>query len=173
MTSLERRQEPRFDWFVPIDGDGNHIGTFRAERPPTFDYLREVVTTAEDAEFYFLLIPTRFSNGLFEESAPLAETWTTVSALAVVTRRIRFLVAVRPGFISTGLFAEMGATLDQISKGRLDINIVAGGVQGDFERLGEVSDHEHRYSRAEEFINACRKLWESPTPVVLRVNTYD
>ena len=166
MTSPPPRPEPRFDWFIPIDGDGAHLGTYRAERPPTFQYLRQVVETAEEHGFYSLLIPTRFANGLFEETAPLAETWTMVTALASVTSRIRFLVAVRPGFISTGLFAQMAATLDQISGGRLDINIVPGGIQGDFERLGEVSDHAHRYERAEEFISACRKLWETPEPVI-------
>ena len=166
MTPPWDRPEPRFDWFIPIDGDGAHIGTYRAERPPTFDYLREVVETAEEQGFYSLLIPTRFANGLFEEGAPLAETWTMVTALAAVTRRIRFLVAVRPGFVSTGLFAQMAATLDQLSHGRLDLNIVPGGIQGDFERLGETSDHAHRYARADEFIAACRKLWVAPEPVV-------
>ncbi len=164
MASSANRPEPKFSWFIPIDGDGHHIGTQKAERPPTFDYLRQVVQTAEDNGFYSLLIPTRFANGLFDEGEPLAETWTTVTALAAVTSTIRFLVAVRPGFISTGLFAQMAATLSQISHGRLDINIVPGGIQGDFERLGETSDHAHRYARAEEFIAACRKLWESSAP---------
>ena len=58
----------------------------------------------------------------------------------------------------------MAATLDRISGGRIDINVVPGGIQGDFERLGEASDHAHRYARAEEFIAACRTLWESPEP---------
>ncbi|MBT5318763.1 MAG: LLM class flavin-dependent oxidoreductase, partial [Chloroflexi bacterium] len=81
MTS-QTRPEPKFDWFVPIDGDGEHIGTVRAERPPTFEYLKQVVQTAEDNGYHGLLIPTRFANGLFEETAPLAETWTTATALA-------------------------------------------------------------------------------------------
>ena len=166
MSLLSKRPEPRFDWFIPIDGDGAHIGTYRAERSPTFPYLRQIVETAEEYGFYSLLIPTRFANGLFEEGAPLAETWTMVTALATVTSRIRFLVAVRPGFISPGLFAQMAATLDQISGGRLDINVVPGGIQGDFERLGEMSKHAQRYSFAEEFIAACRKLWETPEPVI-------
>ena len=50
------RPEAKFSWFVPIDGDGAHIGTIRAERPPTFEYLSEVVRTAEDEGFYSLLI---------------------------------------------------------------------------------------------------------------------
>src|SRR6058998_529671 len=165
------RPEPRFDWFIPIDGDGAHIGTFRAERPPSFEYLRKVVETAEQLGYYSLLIPTRFSNGLFEESAPLAETWTTVTALAAVTSRIRFLVAVRPGFISAGLFAQMAAALDQISGGRIDLNVVPGGIQGDLERLGEQIDHDRRYDRAEEFIAALRALWAKPEPIVFEGST--
>ena len=160
-----QRPEPRFDWFIPIDGDGDRAGTLRAQRPPTFDYLRQVAETAEECGFYSLLIPTRFANGLFAEDAPLAETWTTATALAAVTSRIRFLVAVRPGFIALGLFAQMAAALHQISGGRLDINIVPGGIQNDFERVGEVSDHATRYERAEEFIAACRALWQEPQPV--------
>ncbi len=138
MSDQGVRPAPQFDWFVPIDGDGAHIGTRRAERPPTFDYLREVALTAEAAGYTSMLVPTRFANGLFEESAPLSETWTTATALAVATSRMRFIVAVRPGFVSTGLFAQMASTLDNISGGRIDLNVVPGGIQGDFERLGNV-----------------------------------
>jgi alkanesulfonate monooxygenase len=165
VVSSQARPEVKIDWFIPIDGDGARAGTRQAERPPTFDYLSQVARTAEELGFYSLLIPTRFANGLFAEDQPLAETWTTATALAAVTQRIRFLVAVRPGFISLGLFAQMAGALHQISGGRLDINIVPGGIQNDFERLGEVSDHATRYQRAEEFIDACRNLWREPGPV--------
>jgi len=52
MTATDQRSQPRFDWFVPIDGDGEHIGTLRAERPPTFEYLREVATAAEELGYH-------------------------------------------------------------------------------------------------------------------------
>ena len=74
----KQRAEPRFDWFIPIDGDGEHIGTVNAERPPTFEYLKSVVETAEAKGFYSLLIPTRFANGLFDENQPLAETLSLI-----------------------------------------------------------------------------------------------
>ena len=159
METPAGRPEPKFDWFIPIDGDGVRLGTVHPERAPTFDYLTEVVQTAERLGFYALLIPTRFVNGLFDEGAPLMETWTTATALAAVTNRIRFLIAVRPGFIAAGLFAKMAATLDQISHGRVDINIVPGGIQHDFERLGVDVDHDGRYAQAEELMQACRALW--------------
>ncbi len=153
------RGDPTFAWFVPIDGDGHHIGTDVAERPPTFDYLRQVTQAAEAAGFSYLLIPTRFANGLFESSAPLAETWTTSTGLLACTERIRLLVAVRPGFIATGLFAQMAATLANQSGGRVDINVVPGGIGGDFERFGVATSHADRYAAAAEFMEACTNLW--------------
>ncbi len=159
MAASGSRPEPKFDWFIPIDGDGVRLGTRQAERPPTFEYLSDVVQTAERLGFHALLIPTRFVNGLFDEGAPLVETWTMATALAAVTSRIRFLIAVRPGFIAAGLFAQMVATLDQISHGRVDINIVPGGIANDFERLGVNIDHGGRYEQAEELMRACRALW--------------
>ena len=79
MAATNGRPEPRFDWFIPIDGDGSRAGTLRAERPPDFPYLRQVVQTAEECGFYSLLIPTRFANGLFAEDAPLGVRSTSLA----------------------------------------------------------------------------------------------
>ena len=46
------RPEPLFDWFIPSDGDGVHLGTHTAERPPTFAYLRKVRQTPERLGFH-------------------------------------------------------------------------------------------------------------------------
>ena len=159
------RPTPKFSWFVPIDGDGDRIGSLRAQRAPTFQYLRDVVLNAERLGFHSLLIPTRFANGSFEHSAPLAETWTTATALCAVSSRIRLLIAVRPGITPVGLFAQQAATLHQISGGRIDINIVPGGIQGDNERLGIGGSHADRYAQASEFIDACSQLWDSGGPL--------
>ncbi len=58
----------------------------------------------------------------------------------------------------------MAAALDQISGGRLDINVVPGGIQGDFERLGVTIDHDKRYEQGEEIIAALRGLWATQEP---------
>src|SRR2546425_8310407 len=100
------RPEPLFDWFIPIDGDGVHVGTLKAERPPTFDYLREVVQTAERLGWHALLIPTRFVNGLFDEGAPLAETWTMATALAAGGNPTWFLLSLAPRLFTARPFAK-------------------------------------------------------------------
>ena len=150
----------RTAWFVPVDGDGHHIGTDNPERPPTFKNLQAVVRSAEDNDYDYLLIPTRFANGLFATEAPLAETWTTATGLLATTSRIRLLIAVRPGFVAPGLFAQMAATLANNCDGRVDINVVPGGIQGDFERFGVTSSHADRYAAAAELMDACTQLWK-------------
>ncbi|MXV80146.1 MAG: LLM class flavin-dependent oxidoreductase [Chloroflexi bacterium] len=162
---MSERPPPKFSWFVPIDGDGDRIGSLRAQREPSFTYLRDVVLNAERLGYHSLLIPTRFANGSFEHAAPLAETWTTASALCAVTSRIRLLIAVRPGITPVGLFAQQAATLHEISGGRIDINIVPGGIQGDNERLGIGGSHADRYAQADEFIDACALLWDTGGPL--------
>ena len=59
----------------------------------------------------------------------------------------------------------MASAFSNISNGRLDINIVPGGIQGDFERLGIRSNHTERYELASEFIEASKLLWEDPKPI--------
>ena len=79
--------------------------------------------------------------------------------------RIRLLIAVRPGITPVGLFAQQAATLHEISGGRIDINVVPGGIQGDNERLGIGGSHADRYAQADEFIDACARLWDWGGPL--------
>ena len=66
----------------------------------------------------------------------------------------------------------MAATLDNLSGGRIDFNLVPGGIQGDFERLGIHTSHSERYALAEEFVEACRLLWHEPKSVNFRGKTF-
>ena len=55
--------------------------------------------------------------------------------------------------------------IDSPVNGRIDLNVVPGGIKGEFEKMGENIDHDTRYERAAEFIAALRKLWESPESI--------
>src|SRR2546426_596410 len=100
---MDKRPAPRFDWFIPIDGDGAHIGTRRAERPPTFEYLRRVGEAAEAEGYYSLLIPTRFANGLVEETAALRALWAKPEPVVFEGSTIRLKGAVvSPGPVGDG-----------------------------------------------------------------------
>ena len=68
------------------------------------------------------------------------DSWVIASALAPMTERLRFLVAVRPGLQSPTLAARMTAALDRLSDGRLLINVVVGGDPDGESRQRHVRD---------------------------------
>lgn len=148
-----------FHWFLPTAGDGrsvveyskvNPVSATGALRPPSIDYLAHVARTAEYAGFTGVLTPT----GTWCEDA-----WLTTAALIRETKTLRFLVAFRPGVISPTLAAQMAATYQRISGGRLLLNVVTGGDTVEQERFGDFADHDQRYARTEEFLAIVRGAW--------------
>ena len=83
---------------------------------------------------------------------------------AAVTERLGFLLAHRPGFVAPTLAARKLATLDQLSRGRLAVHIIAGGSDADQARDGDHTDHAARYRRATEYIGLLRRTWTSAAP---------
>src|SRR6202453_2941426 len=81
------------------------------------------------------------------------------AALTQVTQRFKFLVAFRPGLQSPTLAAHMAATYQRISGGRLLLNVVTGGDDGEQRRFGDHLDKTARYARAGEFLDVVRQLW--------------
>ena len=148
----------QWGWFTPVDGDADHVGTLYPEVQPSIDYIIDTIRTAEDSGFNTVLIPTSFINSLFSEEAPRAETIAVTSALAVTTTRIRLLMAVKIGEVHPPLLAKMCATLDEMSRGRLELNVTSGG--GSIEsRYGEKLDHDSRYERTWETLKLMKMLW--------------
>jgi len=151
-------------WFLTTAGDGRHVvGGFHGAsgravsggfREPDIDYLAQVARAADHLGFTGALTPT----GTWCEDA-----WLTTAALIRDTRRLKFLVAFRPGVISPTLAAQMAATYQRISRGRLLLNVVTGGDSLEMQRFGDWLDHDQRYSRTAEFLQVVRGAW-SGTP---------
>ena len=91
------------------------------------------------------------------------DSWVVASALAPLTERLRFLVAVRPGLQSPGVAARMTATLDRISRGRLLINVVTGGDPIENKGDGIFLSHDERYEVTREFLDVYRALLAGET----------
>ncbi len=131
-------------WFLPTHGDGRHLGSAEGGRVVDIDYLEQVAKAADTLGYYGVLLPTGRS---------CEDSWVVASALARTTRRLRFLVAVRPGLLSPTLAARMTATLDRISGGRLLINVVTGGDPVENAGDGIFLDHDERYEVTREFLD--------------------
>lgn len=86
------------------------------------------------------------------------DCFTVGAALAACTTSFEPLIAIRPGYWQPAHFASSAATLDQLTGGRVRINIVSGqdnlAAYGDSE-----SDQAQRYGRTREFMRLTRRLW--------------
>lgn len=136
-------------WFIPTYGDGRHIGTSIGARSTTLEYFTQVATAAEHLGYEGVLLPTGRSCD---------DSWVTASFLAAATRRLKFLIALRPGLISPALAARMASSFDRHSQGRLLINVVAGGDRQELEADGLFLEHDERYKLTDEFLLAYREL---------------
>lgn len=141
-------------WFLPTHGDGRYLGTSHGAREVDLAYLRQVAQAADDLGYYGVLLPTGRS---------CEDSWVVASALAPLTRRLRFLVAVRPGLQTPAVAARMAATLDRISGGRLLINVVTGGDPVELKGDGVFLDHGARYEVTDEFLRIWRALLSGET----------
>jgi alkanesulfonate monooxygenase len=157
------RMSLRFHWFLPTNGDGRDIiggghglatGTAGTIRPASLAYLGQIARSAEQLGFEAALTPT----GAWCEDA-----WLATAMLTEVTQRLKFLVAFRPGLISPTLSAQMAATFQRYSKGRLLLNVVTGGESAEQRAYGDFLDKEARYERCGEFLGIVTRLWRGET----------
>jgi alkanesulfonate monooxygenase len=119
------------------------------------DVLAETARIHERAGFDRVLI------GYFSE-AP--DGFLVGAHAAAVTKRLGLLLAHRPGFVMPPVAARKLATLDQLSRGRLAVHIIAGGSDADQAKDGDWTDHETRYRRAAEYVSLLRRTWTEPAP---------
>lgn len=136
-------------WFLPTHGDGRYLGTTEGGRPVDLPYLQQVALAADNLGYYGVLIPTGKS---------CEDSWLVASALAPITKKLRYLVAVRPGLQPPTLAARMAATLDRLSEGRLLINVVTGGDPVENKGDGIFLNHAQRYQVTREFLEVYSRL---------------
>ncbi|MCP1650294.1 FMNH2-dependent alkanesulfonate monooxygenase [Pseudomonas nitroreducens] len=136
-------------WFLPTHGDGHFLGTSEGARPVSLPYLKQIAQAADSLGYYGVLIPTGRS---------CEDSWVVASALAPLTERLRYLVAIRPGIISPTVSARMAATLDRLSGGRLLINVVTGGDPDENRGDGIHLRHAERYEVTDEFLRIWRRV---------------
>jgi F420-dependent oxidoreductase-like protein len=156
-------QHPCFTY----DGKGHEI----------FETVKERARYAEEHGFDGFFVMDHFFQipqvGALDE--PMLESWTTISALTQVTRKIK-LGALVTGNIyrNPALLAKMGATVDLLSNGRLILGIGAGW----FETEANSFDMPYytvpeRLKRLNEAVQIIRGIWRNPRGFSFRGKYYN
>ncbi len=148
----------KFHWFLPTNGGdgrqvvggGHGVEAGAAGRPASVPYLGQIARSAEQLGFEAALTPT----GAWCEDA-----WVSTAMLSQVSERLKFLVAFRPGLTAPFLSAQMAGTFQNLTGGRLLLNVVTGGESHEQRMFGDFLDKDGRYARCDEFLEVVRRLW--------------
>ena len=159
MTS---RSPLTFHWFLPTNGGdgrqvvggGHGVEAGVAGRPASVAYLGQIARSAEQLGFEAALTPT----GAWCEDA-----WLSTAMLSQVSERLKFLVAFRPGLTAPFLAAQMAGTFQNLTGGRLLLNVVTGGESHEQRMFGDFLDKDGRYARCDEFLEIVTRLWTGET----------
>ena len=123
-----------------------HYDTSLAGEPVSWEALRRVALRAEAAGFDSIWVSDHLFLDWGKYGGPpdqqgSMECWTTMSALAAATQRVRIgSMALCNDLRNPGLLAKMVATLDLLSGGRLDVGMGAGWYEPEYELAGIAFD---------------------------------
>lgn len=106
-----------------------------------------------------------FDRALLAFHSTLPDCLQVGQHVASVTEKLNVFIAQRPGFTAPTVFARQFATLDQLSKGRISLNVITGGDSTELAQDGNtVHDKDERYARTSEFLDIVRQEWTSEKP---------
>ena len=144
----------RFGWYIPTNGDGLYPG-HELGVPPGMDFYMKVALAAEAAGMEYALVPV----------APACwEAWVATSMISAKTTKLKMLVAARPGLIQPTVMAKMVSTFDQLSGGRVFVNLIAGGGQEEMKADGVYLAHDERYELMDETVQVMKRAWKETEP---------
>ncbi len=119
---------------------------------------------ADEAGIEFMLPIARWIGygGETDFHGSVLETITWATGLLALTKRINVFATVHTAFIHPVVAAKQLATADQLGKGRLGLNIVAGWNKPEYDALGTHLPDEHtdRYALAQEWYDAVKAIWQ-------------
>jgi FMNH2-dependent dimethyl sulfone monooxygenase len=149
----------RFGYWMPVFG-GWLRNVADEGMEASWDYVRRLTLRSEETGWDLSLIAELNLNDIKGVEEPALDAWSTAAALAAVTETIELMVAVRPNFHQPALFAKQAANIDNISGGRLALNVVSSWWADEARQYGlEFDEHDDRYARTREWLTVVDGLW--------------
>jgi FMNH2-dependent dimethyl sulfone monooxygenase len=152
----------RFGYWLPVFG-GWLRNVENEGMDASWSYVRRLARRSEEIGFDLTLVAELNLNDIKGMDAPSLDAWSTAAALAAVTERLELMVAVRPTFHPPALLAKQAANIDQISGGRLSVNVVSSWWETEARKYGvQFDEHDDRYARTAEWLSVVDGMWKEP-----------
>jgi len=152
----------RYGYWMPVFG-GWLRNVEDEQMQANWAYVSKLARRSEEIGFDLSLIAELNLNDIKGVNAPSLDAWSTSAALAAVTERLELMVAVRPTFHTPALLAKQAANIDQISNGRLSLNVVSSWWEQEARMYGvNFEKHDDRYARTSEWLDVLNGVWSQP-----------
>src|ERR1700679_3432234 len=149
----------RYGYWMPVFG-GWLRNVEDEQMQADWAYVSRLARRSEQVGFDLSLIAELNLNDIKGIGAPSLDAWSTSAALAAITERLELMVAVRPTFHTPALLAKQAANIDQISNGRLSLNVVSSWWETEARMYGvNFEKHDDRYARTSEWLDIVNGLW--------------
>lgn len=166
------------------NGNGNRAGSW-TKTTSGYDWRypelhQDIARAAERAKFDMIFYadaiaaPMVYGNGYDHYARagimmPVHDPIPIMGVIAAATTRIGMVSTLSTSFYPPFMAARVLATLDHLSRGRMGWNIVTSVQKNAAQNLGldDLPPHDMRYDIAEEYLDLCRRLWDSWEPDAL------
>ncbi|MDI6024897.1 LLM class flavin-dependent oxidoreductase [Corticibacterium sp. UT-5YL-CI-8] len=142
--------------FIGFIGNYNASETIARSGPPIDrDFIAASAAIHENGGFDRVLLA-------FHANSP--ESILVGQHVASITRKLKLMIAHRPGFTAPTLAARQFATLDHLTDGRVSVHIITGGNDQELAQDGDNLTKDERYARTSEYLDIVRQEWTSEKP---------
>ena len=158
----------KLGFFSPNCSSGMAVTKVPERWVNSWDNNIKLAQLGDEAGMEFVLPIARWIGygGETDFHGSVLETITWATGLLAHTKRINVFATVHTAFIHPVVASKQLATADQLSKGRLGLNVVAGWNKPEYDAFGVdlPEAHSDRYALAQEWFDAVNAIWDHDGP---------
>ncbi len=175
---MPQRMNLAFDVsYIAMDGRWNMPGSWPGCTFPAVEMYEEIARIAERGCLDMIFsgdgtgIPSTWRGSIdaaveWGITFPRQDLSPLFTAMSRVTKHIGFGLTYASTFMHPYYVARLMNSMDHVTGGRVAMNVVTSTRLADAANFGfdALMEHGARYERLEEFVEVCRKLWDSVAP---------
>jgi alkanesulfonate monooxygenase SsuD/methylene tetrahydromethanopterin reductase-like flavin-dependent oxidoreductase (luciferase family) len=167
-SPIRNKNKLKLGFFSPNCSGGMSVTKVPERWVNSWDNNIRLAQLADEAGIEFLLPIARWIGygGETDFHGSVLETVTWATGLLAHTKRINVFATVHTAFIHPVVAAKQLATADQLSHGRLGLNVVAGWNKPEYDAFGIALPEKHsdRYALAQEWFDVVKRIWNHEGP---------
>lgn len=150
--------------FLPNASGGWMVSNTAPYPPADYNYNREIAMLADELRLDFVMAMAKWRGfgGSTDHWGATLDSTTLMAGLAEATTHVKIWATMHCNLHHPAYAAKVFTTMQQISHGRVGMNVVNGSYADEFRQMGlwdESMTHAERYRMTEDWMIAVDRLW--------------